>query len=51
MTSAQLLLRYQALVDRERALRAGILSCLRKPFTPEALLERIAAAVDPPGPE
>ena len=38
-------------LDRERACRAGILSCLRKPFTPEALLERIAAAMDAPGPE
>ena len=38
-------------LDRERACRAGILSCLRKPFTPEALLECIATAVDSPGPE
>jgi FixJ family two-component response regulator len=38
-------------LDRAHACRAGILCCLRKPFTPEALLERIAAAVDPPGPE
>ena len=38
-------------LDREHACRVGILSCLRKPFTPEVLLERIAAAVDSPGPE
>jgi FixJ family two-component response regulator len=38
-------------LHRVRACRAGILSCLRKPFTPDALLERIAAAVDSPGPE
>jgi FixJ family two-component response regulator len=38
-------------LGRAHACRAGILSCLRKPFTSEVLLERIAAAVDPPGPE
>ena len=38
-------------LDRAHACRVGILSRLRKPFTPEALLERIAAAVDFPGPE
>jgi FixJ family two-component response regulator len=38
-------------LERAHASRAGILSCLRKPFTPEALLERIAAAVNPPRPE
>ena len=36
---------------RAQACRAGILYCLRKPFTPEALLECIAAAVKSPGPE
>jgi FixJ family two-component response regulator len=36
---------------RLNACRAGILSCLRKPFTPDALLEHIAAAVDSPEPE
>ena len=38
-------------LHRARACRAGIMSCMRKPFTPEALLERIAAAVDSPGAE
>jgi FixJ family two-component response regulator len=38
-------------LHRAHARRAGILSCLRKPFTAEALLERIAAAVDSPGPQ
>ena len=38
-------------LHRARASRVGIQACLRKPFTPEALLERIAAAVDSPGPE
>lgn len=38
-------------LDRARASRAGILHCLRKPFTSEALLERVAAAVNAPGPE
>jgi FixJ family two-component response regulator len=38
-------------LNRAHASRAGILACLRKPFTPEALLEGIAAAVDSPGPE
>ena len=42
---------YSDQLDRALACRAGILSCLRKPFTPEALLESIAAAVDSPGPE
>jgi FixJ family two-component response regulator len=42
---------YHDELDRSRARRVGILSCLRKPFTPEALLERIAAAVNAPGPE
>jgi FixJ family two-component response regulator len=36
---------------RAHACRAGILPCLRKPFTSEALLERIAAAVNRPGRE
>jgi FixJ family two-component response regulator len=38
-------------LHREHASRAGIQACLRKPFTPDALLERIAAAVDSPGAE
>lgn len=38
-------------LHRAHACRAGILSCLRKPFTPEALLDHIATAVDLPGPE
>ena len=42
---------YSDELDREIARRAGILSCLRKPFTSEVLLERIAVAVDPAGRE
>jgi FixJ family two-component response regulator len=38
-------------LDRAHASRAGILCCLRKPFTPDALLDCIAEAVDSPGPE
>jgi FixJ family two-component response regulator len=42
---------YHDELERAHAGRAGILYCLRKPFTPEVLLERIAAAVDSPEPE
>jgi FixJ family two-component response regulator len=42
---------YHDEMDRAHTCREGILSCLRKPFTPEVLLERIAASVDSPRPE
>jgi FixJ family two-component response regulator len=40
---------YHDELDRAHARRAGILSCLRKPFTAEAFLACIATAVDSRG--
>jgi FixJ family two-component response regulator len=42
---------YAEELDRVHASRAGIMSCLGKPFTSEALLECIATAVNSPAPE
>ena len=42
---------YHDELDRAHASRVGILYCLRKPFTAEALLKYIAAAVESPAPE